>query len=381
MKPARLLLLSLLLANPVFARPAELVLLVTADGLRWQEVFRGADQRLLQDERFTPKDYTRFASHQSAGPQAARRQLMPFLSDVVATRGVVIGDRDAGSRMRVTNPWWFSYPGYNEILTGRADPAIDSNARRPNPNITVLEWLNRQPGFRGRVLAFGSWDVFPDIINAHRSGIPVNAGFMAVTERASERELWLNELQAQASSPWPTVRLDVFTHQYALETLRHDRPRVIYIAYGETDDYAHEGKYPQYLDAAYRFDGFVRDLWENVQRTSGLKDRTVLLITTDHGRGEVPLEAWQHHSSAAAVRGYSGSLATEYPEGITGSDHIWFAAIGSGVAARGSLGGDVEFTQSQIAATLLQALDIDRESFDAAAGPALEEIFIEPSQP
>ena len=30
-------------------------------------------------------------------------------------------------------------------LSGRADPPIDSNDKKPNPNVTVLEWLNRKP--------------------------------------------------------------------------------------------------------------------------------------------------------------------------------------------------------------------------------------------
>lgn len=379
MKKLLSLILSLCIAVPAFAEPAKLVLLVTADGLRWQEVFRGADERLLRDERFTPKDYSRFSGHQRIGSTQARSRLMPFLWDVVATRGVLLGDRDAGSRMRVTNPWWFSYPGYNEILTGQSDPAIDSNAKRPNPNVTVLEWLNRQRDFRGRIQVFGSWDVFTDILNAPRSGVPVNAGFMPVTDRPSEHETLLNLLQAQASSPWPTVRLDVFTHQYALAAIRTGRPRVVYIAYGETDDYAHEGKYPQYLDAIHRFDAFLRDLWETVQNDPSLKSRTALLISTDHGRGELPLESWQDHSSAQAVRGYSSSLAARYPDGIVGSDQIWFAALGSGIAAKGDLRGAGEWTQSQIAATLLQALEIPRDAFSRDAAPALQEIFIDPS--
>ena len=39
-----------------------------------------------------------------------------------------------------------------------ADPRIDSNDKIPNPNITVLEWLNTLPAYRGRVAAFGAWD-------------------------------------------------------------------------------------------------------------------------------------------------------------------------------------------------------------------------------
>lgn len=73
----------------------------------------------------------------------------------------------------MTNGLWFSYPGYSELLTGVADPRIDSNAKKANPNVSVLEWLNRRPGFEGRVAAFGSWDVLPFILAVERSGLTV----------------------------------------------------------------------------------------------------------------------------------------------------------------------------------------------------------------
>src|SRR5262245_24255831 len=164
----RLLLTLLFVTGTALAAPADNIILVTADGLRWQEVFRGADERLLKDEKFTPKDFTAYHSHQSTNAKTARSELMPFFWSVLATQGSVFGDRDHGSFMHVTNPWWFSYPGYNEILTGRADPSIDSNDKLLNRNVTVLEWLNEQREFKGRVRAFASWDVFRFIINAER---------------------------------------------------------------------------------------------------------------------------------------------------------------------------------------------------------------------
>ena len=67
---------------------------------------------------------------------------MPFLWNVLAKNGVLIGNRDSGSNMGVTNEYWFSYPGYNELLTGKTDPNIDSNKAIDNPNTTILEWLS-----------------------------------------------------------------------------------------------------------------------------------------------------------------------------------------------------------------------------------------------
>jgi len=81
----------------------------------------------------------------------------------------------------------FSYPGYNEILSGFPDPRIDSNDRKPNPNVTVLEWLNGRPGFSGKVAAFASWELLPWIVNTERSHIPANGDGPPITDPKTER--------------------------------------------------------------------------------------------------------------------------------------------------------------------------------------------------
>lgn len=56
-------------------------------------------------------------------------------------------------------------------LAAPAHPRVDSNDKKVNPNLTVLEWLNRRPGFEGRVAAFGSGDVLPFIVAAERMAV------------------------------------------------------------------------------------------------------------------------------------------------------------------------------------------------------------------
>ncbi|MGH7472062.1 MAG: alkaline phosphatase family protein, partial [Longimicrobiales bacterium] len=262
------------------------VVLVTLDGLRWQELFGGADSTLLRDRRYVRDTTALRTSFWRDRPAERRDLLMPFFWSTIARQGQLYGNRTLGSRVDVTNRHRFSYPGYNEILTGFADPRIESNDKVPNTNRTILEIAQQVPHFRGRVAAFGSWDVFPFIINEQRSGVPVNAGFeAAVGPRLSAKEVALNQLQPQVPSPWTAVRLDAFTHNYALEYLKRERPRLLYIAYGETDDFAHDERYDFYLQAARRTDGFIRELWEWLQSDSAYRARTTLIITTDHGRG------------------------------------------------------------------------------------------------
>jgi Metalloenzyme superfamily len=357
-----------------FAAAPSNVVLVTMDGLRWQEIFRGADEKLLKDERFTAADFKAFPSYQQVGTVKSRSELLPFFWGTLAKRGSLIGDRDNGSPMNVTNPWWFSYPGYNEMLTGVADPAVDSNDKRWNSNVTVLEWLNRQRGFEKQVRAYSSWEVFSYIVNTQRSGVVVNDAFASVTDQPTQREQWLNKLQSQLAKPWPWVRHDAITHNYAMEALRSRKTRVLYIGYGEADDFGHEGKYGQYLEAIRRFDGFLQEIWDTLQADTFYRDRTVLLVTTDHGRGETPLENWVDHSSRRATHANEQQKA-KYPDGIVGSDQVWFAAIGPGITARGSIAAAGPYRQSQVAATLLKSIGLRAADFSARADEPIDAIF------
>jgi dienelactone hydrolase len=328
---------SLLAAAP--ARRTENVVLITTDGLRWQEVFSGAEEALLtKDAGVSDPDALRREFWRDSA--AARREaLLPFLWTVIAKQGQLYGNADRGSVARVTNGRNFSYPGYNELLSGRADPRIDSNDKKPNPNVTVLEWLNGKGPYRGKVAAFCSWDTFPWILNRERSGIVVSAGFEPITSAGDRARLAvLNQLLADTTPAADGVRHDSFTQAAALEYVQAARPRVLYISYGETDDWAHAGRYDHYLHSAQRFDRFTRQLWDEMQRIDQYRGKTTFVITTDHGRGR-GLAGWKSHG-----------------EKIPESENIWIGVLGPDTPALGERTQTAPVTQSQVAPTVAAAL-------------------------
>jgi hypothetical protein len=345
-----------LMACVAHAQPSlqtEYVILITADGLRWQELFDGADKDLIGDEDFVADAETLKTRFWDDDAGLRRSRLMPFFWSVLVEQGQLYGNRVHGSRFDVTNNFVFSYPGYNEILTGFKDDRIDSNDKIDNPNVTVLEFANRLPEYRDSVAAFGSWDVFPYIVNERRSGIPVNAGFrLAEDDKLSTHEQFLNELQPQVPSPWATVRLDAFTHHYAKEYIRQHSPRLVYIAYGETDDFAHDGEYDQYLNSVHQTDAFIADIWTWVQSNAPYRDATTMIITTDHGRGTQPKGAWKDHGTEVA-----------------GSRQIWFAVIGPDTQPRGEIKTTGQYYQDQIARTIASFLGIAYTGDGRAAEP------------
>ena len=319
------------------------IILITLDGLRWQELFTGADALLTGNKEYVHNPKELKEAFWRDTPAERRKALLPFIWSQVAQMGQIHGNRELGNQMDLTNTMWFSYPGYNEILTGKADDTrINSNNKIPNPNITLLEKYHKTSEGTGKVAAFGSWDVFPFIVNEERSGVPVNAGFENATGNLNQREIFLNELQGQIPSPWGSVRLDAFTHHYALEHMKKKHPRLIYIAYGETDDFAHDGDYQAYLKSAHTTDAFIKQLWDFTQQDPFYKDQTVFLITTDHGRGTRPLETWKSHGA-----------------NIKGAGQVWLIAFGKDVKARGEVTAKNQLYTSQIAPTVAKLLQME----------------------
>jgi Type I phosphodiesterase / nucleotide pyrophosphatase len=360
MRYRRLLIFGLFLASfvaaaaqPAPATVAANVFVVTMDGMRWQEVFGGMAAELNDKERGGVADAKeterRFAA---PTPDARRERLMPFLWSVVARQGQVFGDPAAGSTARVTNGLRFSYPGYNELLAGFADPRIDSNDPVANPNVTVLEWLNKRPAFAGKVAAFASWELLPWILNASRSGVMCNGDGPPVAQPATDRDHLLNEFAADLPPYWGQTRFDAPTGLGALEYLRTRRPRVLYVMLGETDEWAHGRRYDLYLDAAQRNDRFIRRLWQTAQAMPEYANRTALIVTTDHGRGDTAKD-WTSHG-----------------RDVPSAERIWIALMGPPVPARG-VRANTTVTQAQVAATIATLVGEDYLREQPKAAPPL----------
>lgn len=367
------LLLLLLLVSSMSHAQRNLIV-VTVDGLRWQEVFKGPQQSLLNDKKYVNNKKPLEQQFIIGTELENRKALMPFLWSTIAKQGSIIGNRENGSYMSVANDLYFSYPGYSDLLTGVVNRKIRSNAKVNNHEVTFLEWLNNKPSYNSNVALFGGWDVFPYIVNKKRSGLYVNAGFdKANGYDLSEHAKWLNKLQTQVPSPWETVRLDAFTYGFAEDYLVQVQPRVMMVAFGETDDFAHDGDYQHYITSTHRTDMFIEKLWNKLQTLPKYRNNTNMLIVTDHGRGSNN-DNWQHHASMSSTKGYMKSLA-HFKQGIIGSNHIWMAAIGPDIKQQGSLKTNGELLQTQIAATALVLLDEDPNLFNSKAAKPISEIL------
>jgi hypothetical protein len=333
------------------------VFLITTDGLRWQEVFGGADEALLNDKNATANPERMKQLYLKPTIEARRKYLLSFFWSELAAHGQLYGNQLKGSEARVTNGRNFSYPGYNEFLTGAVDPRIDSNKRIPNPNTNVFEWLNTRPRQRSKVAAVVNWNVIPWILNTPRSRLPAWSGYAPPPGApAFPAPEILNDVVRDMTPVFSDMTFDALTQQVALDYLDKKRPRAFYVAFGETDEWAHEGRYDRYLVAARHVDFFIHDLWETCQSLPQYRDKTTFIITTDHGRGSGP--EWKGHG-----------------EKIAGSENTWVAIIGPDTPPLGERTNCAPVTQSQVAATIAAFLGEDfNAAFPQAAPPIADAI-------
>lgn len=321
----------------------ENVILVTTDGLRWQEVFGGMDSAIANMKAYNQGDKSYiYKTYWDDNPLVRRKKLMPFFWSTIADNGNIYGNRKHGNFINNANPYWFSYPGYSEIFTGYPDTAVNSNDYMPNPHVTLLDFLHAQPKYAGKVAAFGAWEAFDRILNEKRAGFQVVSAFDSVAGKLNDRQRLANAMKRDSYRPFKNSEcLDVFTHTDAMEYLKQNKPKILYVSYGETDEWAHHGYYRSYLDAAKMVDNWIKDLWTFVQNDPAYKNKTALVFTTDHGRGDIKKTQW-----------------TDHGQGVADASEIWLAVMVPGVTGKGELKTSGQLYQKQIAQTVASILGL-----------------------
>ncbi len=319
------------------------IFIITTDGFRWQEIFNGADSALLFDVNCVKDTSVLKQLYWDASPEQRRQKLLPFFWNVIAKQGQLYGNRQYNNKVNVSNFYKISYPGYSEILTGFADWRLIPNTPVKNRRTNVLEYLNKQDAYKGRVVAFSSWNIMPYILNEQRSGFEVNSGYETLGDTDSASQL-INQVQNNVAVKNNT-RHDMLTYLSAREYLVQHHPKVLFLSLGETDEYAHHGRYDLYLQKAADVDRMLSELWYFVQTDPFYKNNTTFIISTDHGRGKKG-DAWKGHGFW-----------------VKGSGEIWLAMLGPGIAPMGEMKNEQQAWQKQIAPTAAQLIG---EHFEAA---------------
>lgn len=334
------------------------MVIILIDGYRWEEMFRGAELDLLKNPQYNSMDsLKRMKDFWSDDLLNRREKLMPFTWNFIAKKGQLYGNRDQGNNVNVKNPYWISYPGRAEIMSGFVDSAISSNEYKNNDNINVLEFLNQQKNYAGKVASFVCWVPAGKNLNKDKTSMLVNIPWEDVhNAHLTNEQILANELQHIS----PRIlgdgeRLDFEVYALAKSYINANHPKVIYIDFGDTDEYAHAGAYDKYLEDIHNIDAMIEKLWNLVQADPFYKNKTSFLIFPDHGRGV-------------------GNEWTDHGSDVMHCDETWFAAWGPNIKPLGEMKGPGQIYQTQYAATIAKLLGFKYDPAQQKVGAVLKNV-------
>ena len=325
------------------------VVLVTLDGVRWQEIFQGVDTRLALEHGLTPEE------------RVSARELTPNLHRLLAQGGAALGADAGQSEMRASGPNFVSLPGYIELLTGRMRSGCTSNECGQVRSATLLDDLAANGC--GNSAVFSSWSGIESATSRLGTSGMSSVGRTAGHDRAllaqvpAVAQVLRAGEQAHAEPGDGDFRRDELTARAALAYLQAAQPRLLFVSLGETDEYGHADDYRGYLNALRQADAFLGDLVVEVASQIAHGRPTTLLVTTDHGRADTFRDHGEKHPESARV---------------------WLVAAGSGIAARGLVHSAQPRYLADIAPTIRQLLGVPAPPLLDSGSP-LYELFTVPN--
>jgi hypothetical protein len=211
------------------ARAHGKVVVITIDGVRWQEIFGGTEAG-------------------RPGEQLTASDLTPNLH-ALGERGAFVGAPGYGS-ISATGPSFISFPGYTEMFSGHPAPCQSNKCPR-NIRTTVFDeaWVAGET-----VAAFTSWRRIDLAATTMEKGFYRSCG--------DHRE----------------SRPDVETAAAAMAYYEREQPDVFFFGLAEPDTAAHHNDYPEYVAKLRQADRLIGQL---IAMTD---PDTHIFVTADHGR-------------------------------------------------------------------------------------------------
>ena len=253
------------------------VILLTFDGVRHQEFFKGTDRL-----------------YRHLIPRSERGELLPLFWSRHAQEGMVLGKKQT---YQIASPVSVSLPSYQALMLGHATDCKNNHCG-PVKEETVLEKIRRELNLSTQeVAAFASWEGMMDAVAKDSAQITR----MIYPEMKSEDFLdpEIARLQAQSMTDLPTwkeSRKDHYTFEMGMHYLKKHCPRILYVSLVDSDEYGHNDNYPGYINSIRTYDGYLNRLISTLQQMGEYGKQTTLIVTTDHSRGQGA--NWKSHGTS-----------------------------------------------------------------------------------
>ncbi len=268
--PRTLLAILLLLLTPLFAAAGSTdkithVIYITLDGVRWQDIF--------QNHKNMPIFWQKYARNAST---------------------TIYGEPGSKTTMEVASiP--VSLPSYQSQMSGHVTPCQNNECGALTIE-TFPEALVKKGGLKkADVASISSWEV-TDLAYEKQPGTAFsNHGNRPMHDPYTyeiDNDMKMINIAQSAAYPGDDTRLDKYTFAQALHYYEKYKPRFLWISFGDADDFAHEGKKNNYRQTLAFYDKAIDKLIQNV-KSLNLAGKTMIIITTDHGRGNG--KSWVDH--------------------------------------------------------------------------------------
>ncbi|MFN8370362.1 MAG: alkaline phosphatase family protein [Bacteriovoracaceae bacterium] len=273
------------------------VILITFDGVRWQEVFNGTDPQLTNK----------------------KEQLFKILWEKYAKNGLVLGDKNKGSMIRTGNPVNISLPEYQALMSGVITPCQGNGCSQIKEE-TFMEKIQKDLDLKFYDIGVvASWETIKKSVASVEGSFLVNTGITPlIDEQFPDSHKEINELQKADKPKWGSARKDKYTFLHAKNFIKNHKPRFFYISFDDSDEWGHLNEYEQYCESLKMYDRWIDELITMLKAMPGYGENTTLIFTTDHGRGD-------------------GKEWTSHGPKIAGSENIWAFIYGPDTPKLGSI--------------------------------------------
>lgn len=256
--------LTCLLSSFAFADKITRVIYVTFDGTRWQDIFL--------DRSHFPTLWGKYANEFTFYGMPESRTAM-----YVATIPV-------------------SLPSYQTQTSGAVQFCFNNQCGRIRAQTFLENVLHKLQLRKKDMVTFASWPTIGEAAESVFNTTYTNVGNVPVydpeTHLADPVMVELNAQQANDGDAGDGERYDKYTFAQALHYLEVYKPRFMWIALNDADAAAHQGNFKNYHAALDFFDASIDRLLTTL-KTLNIDKETMVIFTTDHGRGNN--ENWTTH--------------------------------------------------------------------------------------